>query len=111
MMGTMYDRYRLAADYFEQRDYLRAAELLEGVIAEAGDDVAHGLTDARLLLARSYYHSARLGRAETELRGLMEQDPGDGYATLLLGRTLQRLSRPDEARGLLNRAEAMGSSA
>jgi len=107
----MYDRYRFAETLFEQRDYLRAADLLEAVIAEARDDVVHGLTDARLLLARSYYHSARLTRAEDEVRTLLGDDPGNGYAVLLLGRTLQRQSRHDEATGLLNRAEAMGLSA
>lgn len=106
----MYDRYRFAEALFEQRDYLRAADLLEGLIAQARGEITHGLSHARLLLARSYYHSARLGRAEDELRSLLDDDPGNGYATLLLGRTLQRLSRP-EAPGLLNRAAAMGLSA
>jgi Flp pilus assembly protein TadD len=42
-------------------------------------------------------HSAQLGRAEAELRRVLEQDPAEAYAHLLLGRTLQRRNRPADA--------------
>ncbi|MDN5748009.1 MAG: tetratricopeptide repeat protein [Pseudonocardia sp.] len=70
-------------------------------------DGVPGAGGARLLLARAYYHSAQLGRAEDELRRLVGANPADAYAQLLLGRTLQRRSRHDEAAGHLRLAEAM----
>lgn len=110
MLGTLYDRFRLAEHLFGMRDYRTAARVLEPLVAEANSDPAlrHGLGSARLLLARAYYHSARLGRAEATLRVLVDEDPNDAYAVLLLGRTLERASRTEEARGMLARAEAMG---
>ena len=61
----------------------------------------------RLLLARAYYHSAQLQRAEAELRTVLKQDPAKAYAHLLLGRTLQRQSRQTEAARYLRLAAAM----
>ena len=61
----------------------------------------------RLLLARAYYHSAQLGRAETQLRVLVERDPVEHYARLMLGRTLQRQGRDDEAEPHLRLASAL----
>jgi tetratricopeptide (TPR) repeat protein len=95
-------RYRRAQVSFELRDYTTAADELESVLEEAPDNVA-----ARLLLARAYYHSARLGPAERTLRDVLERAPGDAYAYLLLGRTLQRQGRHDEAAGPLRLAATM----
>ena len=61
-------RYDRATFAFETKDYVRAATLLEP-LAEAEP----GNAQVRLLLARSYYHAARLGRAETELRAMIER--------------------------------------
>jgi cytochrome c-type biogenesis protein CcmH/NrfG len=109
---TLYDRYTLAQDHFEQREYGRASELLEAMLAEAADGgVRHGLTDARLLLARAYYHAARLGRAETTARQVLAEDPTDAYAALLLARSLERQSRLDEADRARRLAEALGAPA
>lgn len=110
MIGTLYDRFRFAEEIFAERDYARAAQLLEAFLTDAAADpeCRHGMGDARLLLARAYYHSAQLGRAEQALRAMIDDDPTDAYAVLLLGRTLQRAGQHDEARGLLARAEAMG---
>jgi Flp pilus assembly protein TadD len=109
---TLYDRYTLAQDHFEQRDYLRAAEILEAMLAEAsGGGVRHGVTDARLLLARAYYHAARLGPAERTAREVLAEDPTDGYAALLLARSLERQSRLDEADRARRLAEALGAPA
>jgi Flp pilus assembly protein TadD len=63
----------------------------------------------RLLLARAYYHSAQLGRAETAARAVLADDPTDDYAALLLARTLERSSRKDEAAGALRVATALGA--
>lgn len=66
------------------------------------------LGDAPLLLARAYYHSAQLGRAEKAARALVEADPTDVYAVLLLARTLQRRGRHADAGTWLRRLDAMG---
>ena len=113
-MQHFYDRYRWAEDRFAHRDYRGAARSLEDLLDEAAgrpDDVGHGLAEARLLLARAYFHSAQLGRAEATLRALLADHPDDGYATLLLARTLERGSRHEEARPVLRLAEALGAVA
>ena len=88
--------------FFAARDYITAAGWLAEVVAEAPDHEA-----ARLLLARAYYHSAQLGRAEEQLRLIIEHNPVEAYAHLMLGRTLQRLSRDAEATRFLRLSAAM----
>lgn len=110
--GDLYGRYRLAEQLFEARRYRLAARQLQALLdeVEADDDqgVRHGTDEARLLPARSHFHAAQLHAAERIVRELLEDDPSDAYAALLLGRTLQRLNRKDEAVGPLTRAAAMG---
>ena len=111
-MQHFYDRYRWAEDLFTHRDYRAAARVLEELLAEAAErpaDVGHGLAEARLLLARAYYHSAQLRRTEETVRALLADDPTDAYASLLLARTLERGSRHDEARAAFRVAEALGA--
>lgn len=98
-LGELYDRATFA---FDARDYLTAASLLEELVAVEPDNVS-----VRLLLARAYFHSARLERAETAVRDVLERAPGEYYAYLLLGRVLQRQRRHDEASGPLRLAAAM----
>ncbi|MEZ0071349.1 tetratricopeptide repeat protein [Planotetraspora sp. GP83] len=86
------EEYRRGALFFEAKDYITAARILADVVAEDPGNLS-----VRLLLARAYYHSAQLGRAEAELRRVLEQDPAEAYAHLLLGRTLQRQNRGSEA--------------
>lgn len=100
------DRWERAGFLFDSGDPLGAVRELEPLVAEQPDADA-----IRLLLARAYYHSAQLGRAEQELRELVERTPSDGYAHLLLGRTLQRRSRHDEAAPHLRLAAALGHTA
>ncbi|MEV4416271.1 tetratricopeptide repeat protein [Catellatospora sp. NPDC049609] len=101
-MGILeeYERGRL---FFDYGDYITAARILEPVVEEAPDDVA-----PRLLLARAYYHSAQLKKSETQLRLILDHDPAEHYAHLMLGRCLQRQSRHDEARPHMRIAAAMG---
>ncbi|MFF0415125.1 tetratricopeptide repeat protein [Kitasatospora sp. NPDC004745] len=101
-MTTTADEYRLATFHFESKAYTDAARLLEGVLAEEPGNLS-----VRLLLARSYYHSAQLGRAEEELRRILDADPAEAYARLMLGRTLERRGRAAEARPHLRMAAAM----
>jgi hypothetical protein len=99
--GTPAERWERARLFFEAKDYAAAARVLGGLVEEAPDQVG-----PRLLLARSYYHSAQLRRAEAELRAVVELDPVEHYARLMLGRTLQRQGRHDEAASHLRIASA-----
>lgn len=110
-MITEFDRYAYARRMFDERRYVQAARELEDVIAAAGGADASGLGDAPLLLARAYYHSARLGPALEAATALVEKDPTDGYAALLVARTLERQGRGPEAAGWRRRAEALGAAA
>ena len=100
------EEYRRAQLFFDAKAYSDAALILVPIVeAEPG----HGA--ARLLLARAYYHSAQLRRAEEELRRVLAADPVDGYAHLMLGRTLERQGgRTEEAATQLRLAEALGQS-
>ncbi|MFJ7068555.1 tetratricopeptide repeat protein [Streptomyces sp. NPDC101115] len=100
--GTAADRWGRAQLFFEAKEYLTAARILRGLVAEHPDQTAQ-----RLLLARAYYHSAQLTRAEEELRAVLERDPVEHYARLMLGRTLERQGRADEAAPHLRLAAAM----
>jgi predicted Zn-dependent protease len=102
MTETTAVRYDRALMYFDAKDYITAARLFHDLLTELPEDVA-----LRLLLARAYYHSAQLRRAETELREVLTRDPVADYAHLLLGRPLQRQSRHAEAVPHLRLAEAM----
>ncbi|MGW1028826.1 tetratricopeptide repeat protein [Streptomyces sp. NPDC002577] len=88
--------------FFDAKEYTAAARILDGLVAEVPEQVA-----PRLLLARAYYHSAQLRRAETELRAVLERDPVETYARLMLGRTLQRQGRNADAEPHLRMAAAL----
>ncbi|GAB3580951.1 tetratricopeptide repeat protein [Calidifontibacter terrae] len=109
-MINEFDRYTYAQRLFQEQKYTAAARELEGVLAETGLNQIAGTGDARQLLARAYFHSAQLGRAEQSARALVAGDPTDAYALMLLGRTLQRAGRGDEGAGFLRQAEAFGVS-
>ena len=100
--GTSAERWERARMFFDAKDYYAAARVLEGLVAEVPEQ-----TGPRLLLARAYYHSAQLRRGEAELSALVERDPVEHYARLLLGRTLQRQGRDDEAEPHLRLASAL----
>ncbi|HEX7106457.1 MAG TPA: tetratricopeptide repeat protein [Acidothermaceae bacterium] len=106
MMSTMYaelaERYERGTLFFEMGRYFEAARELEPIIDAAPEHLA-----ARLLLARAYFHSAQLGRAEAATREVIARAPADAYAHLMLGRTLQRQNRHAEAAGPLQIAAAM----
>ncbi|MEU8590782.1 tetratricopeptide repeat protein [Streptomyces sp. NPDC048664] len=100
--GAPAERWERARMFFDAKDYYAAAKVLKDLVEEAPE-----LTGPRLLLARAYYHSAQLRRAEAELTALVERDPVEHYARLLLGRTLQRQGRHDEAASHLRIASAL----
>ncbi|MEV5427744.1 tetratricopeptide repeat protein [Streptomyces sp. NPDC052701] len=100
--GTPAERWERAGMFFDAKDYAAAARVLVGLVEEVPDQ-----TGPRLLLARAYYHSAQLRRAEAELRVIVERDPVEHYARLMLGRTLQRQGRHEEAERHLRIASAL----
>lgn len=113
-------RLSWAQGLFERGDHLAAATALAELVDEVessrasadadprDDAVLHSVTDLRLLLARAYFQSAQLGRAETTLLRVIEDSPTDAYAHLLLGRTLQRAGRHADAARPLALAEVLG---
>ncbi len=109
-------RLSWAEGLYERGDYLAAANALAGLVDEvdsaeqdpSSEGVLHSVTELRLLLARAYFRSAQLGRAEAALVRVIEDAPTDAYAHLLLGRTLQRAGRHDEAARPLALAEIFG---
>lgn len=62
------------------------------------------------LLARACYGSAQLGPAEEALTRLVELAPSNGWARRALARTLERQSRPAEARVHHRMADALGAA-
>lgn len=100
--GTPAERWERAQQFFDAKDYTGAARVLTGLVEEVPEQ-----TGPRLLLARAYYHSAQLRRAEAELRVVVERDPVEHYARLMLGRTLQRQARHEEAERHLRIASAL----
>jgi tetratricopeptide (TPR) repeat protein len=113
-------RLSFAQGLFDRGDFREAALALAELVDEiegASDEetspadderVLHGTDDLRLLLGRAYFHSAQLGRAEATLTRIIAESPTDGYAHLLLGRTLQRAGRHEEAARPLALAEILG---
>jgi predicted Zn-dependent protease len=108
----MAERYERARSLFEHGEYQAAAEALSTLVDESAlEPPLHGTTELRLLLARSYYHSAQLGRAERVTRAILADVPDEAYANLVLGRTLQRQGRHAEAKPHLAMAELLGGYA
>ena len=97
--------YRRATMFFEAGDPTGAARLLEPIIEAEPDN-----SSVRQLLARAYFQSAQLNRAEEQLRELVDRDPSDHYAHHVLGRTLERMNRPVDALRHLRIAAAMYST-
>ncbi|WP_114907265.1 tetratricopeptide repeat protein [Ornithinimicrobium murale] len=103
MAEDLTQTYDRATFLFENKEFAKAAELFRRLVEEEPDHL-----EARIWLARSYYHSAQLGRAEEVLTEVVGRWPTEAYAHLLLARTLQRAGRAEEGRQHLLLAEAMG---
>ena len=82
-----------------------AARILERVVAAEPENEA-----AVELLARSYFGSAQLNRAETSLARLVELAPANGWARRALARTLERQSRAADAAVHHRVADALGAA-
>lgn len=99
-----YEEFRRGAMFFEAKDYAGAARILAPVVEHEPTN-----RSAFELLARAYFHSAQLGRAEAALRRLLDLDPCNGWAYEALARTLERRSRPAEAARYRKIAKALGT--
>lgn len=107
-----------ALTLFDDRRYTDAARTVERLLEQVDDDTegfapsgATGQAAARLLLARAYYHSAQLGRAIETAQTIVDDDPADSYARVLLARALERAGHSDAAATHRRVAEAMGIDA
>lgn len=96
-------RLRDAEEMLAKRDPLAALKFLEPLLR---DHPEH--PDVMLTAARAYFKSAQLNRALVLCEKMVDSNPADFYARMLLGRTLQRLGRSDEAKGHLNMIEQLG---
>lgn len=85
-------RYTLAQTYLEDGAPLAALQTVRPV-----EDELSACAAGRLLIARAYYHSAQLTRAEHAYARIVELDPTDDYARFSLGRSLERQNRLEEA--------------
>jgi predicted Zn-dependent protease len=84
---------------------IEAARLLEPLVeAEPANEAALEL------LARAYFGSAQLARAEDALTRLVEMAPANGWARRALARTLERQSRAGEAVAHHRVADALGAA-
>ncbi|HEX2143195.1 MAG TPA: tetratricopeptide repeat protein [Glycomyces sp.] len=89
-------RLRDAEEMLAAKDPLAALQFLAPLLRDHPDH-----PDVMLTAARAYFKSAQLNKALELSEKMVESNPADFYARLLLGRTLQRLGRADEARGHL----------
>jgi len=95
-------RLRWAEELVALSDPLGALVLLEPLQAEHGQD-----PNIRRVAASAYFASAQLGRARAVLEAMLADNPADAYARLMLGRTLKRQGRAEEAGVHLRMAAAM----
>lgn len=100
----LHSEYLRADLFFAMGQPTEAARLLEPLVAAEPDHQA-----ALELLARSYFGSAQLARAEETLTRLVELAPANGWARRALARTLERQSRADEAVVHHRVADALGA--
>lgn len=99
----LYAEFRRAELFLRAGQPAEAAAIVAPVCEHAADNTA-----ALELYARALFASAQLGRAEEALRKLVDRCPDDAWARMALARSLERQSRPDEARVHRNVALALG---
>ena len=101
----LHSEYLRADLFLSMGQPIEAAKVLQGVLEAEPDNQA-----ALELLARSYFGSAQLHRAETSLARLVELAPANGWARRALARTLERQSRATEAVAHHRMADALGAA-
>lgn len=100
--GDHVELFRKAESLLADRRPLAALDTLAPVL-----DAEPDKPSVQLLAGRAYFQSAQLALAEQAFRRVLEHDPSDHYARFVLGRTLQRQGRLDEALTQLRMAAAM----
>jgi Flp pilus assembly protein TadD len=100
----MHSEYLRADLFLAMGQPTEAARILTRVVEAEPSNAA-----AVELLARAYFGSAQLGRAEETLVRLVELAPSNGWARRALARTLERQSRHDEATPHHRMADALGA--
>ncbi|MGH3371492.1 MAG: tetratricopeptide repeat protein [Nocardioidaceae bacterium] len=86
------DVYHRAWELLEDRAPAQALELLDPAIQAEPSS-----TSLRTLRAWAYFQTAQLGKAESELAGLVDDCPSDVWARFALARVLERQSRYSDA--------------
>ncbi len=99
--GTV-EAFRRAESLVAQRRPQEALRVLQPVL-----DIAADKPSVQLLLGRACLFSAQFQRAELAFLRVIELDPSDHYARLVLGHTLQRQGRLTEAQTQLRLAATM----
>ena len=100
----LHSEYLRADLFFAMGNPTEAARILTRVVEAEPENEA-----ALELLARSYYGSAQLGRAEESLGRLVALSPANAWARRALARTLERQSRHAEAVAHHRVADALGA--
>jgi Flp pilus assembly protein TadD len=100
---NLHDAYQQAAGLLEERRPIEASQIVRPI--EEQENLPESFLE---LIARVYFASAQLGRAERVLRRLIEQAPANGWAHRALARTLERAGRGDEAGRYHRLADAFG---
>ncbi|MCW2703913.1 MAG: hypothetical protein JWQ37_1908 [Blastococcus sp.] len=100
----LHSEYLRADLFFAMGRPTEAARILQPVVAAEPANEA-----AVELLARSYFGSAQLAKAEEALSRLVELAPANGWARRALARTLERQSRHAEATLHHRMADALGA--
>ena len=98
-----HSEFQRAQLFFNMDNPVEAARVLAPLVTAEPENQA-----ALELLARSYFASAQLGRAEETLGRLVELAPANGWARRALARTLERQSRADDAAVHHRVADALG---
>jgi predicted Zn-dependent protease len=101
----LHSEYLRADLLFAMGQPVQAARILEPLVAAEPENEA-----ALELLARAYFGSAQLAKAEESLTRLVELAPANGWARRALARTLERQSRGAEAVAHHRVADALGAA-
>jgi tetratricopeptide (TPR) repeat protein len=100
------DAYQQAWGLIEGSAPLEAIKILDPAI-----EVEPESSSLRTLRAWAYFKSAQLGRAESDLVRLVEENPTDVWARFALGRVLERQSKYADALPHLRLAAVMSGDA
>jgi len=107
----MENRIDLHSEYLRADLFLNVGQPTEAARFLTAVCEAEPTNEAALeLLARAYFASAQLSRAEEALTRLVELAPANGWARRALARTLERQSRHDEAVAHHRMADALGAA-